>query len=50
MHQAFYFGYGKVIPFIYSNGFKFSGFDIIVDGAATYTKHAHGFECIDPFG
>ena len=50
MYQAIYFGYGKVIPFIDSNGFKLAGFDIIVDGAATYPKHAHGFKCIDLFG
>ena len=40
MYHTFYFGYCKVIPLIDSNKFKFSGFNIIVDVAATYTKYA----------
>ncbi len=40
MYHTFYFGYRKVIPIINSNKFKFSGFNIIVDVAATYTKYA----------
>jgi len=38
MHQTLYFGYGKAISFFDSNGFSVTGFDIIVDGAATDPK------------